>query len=79
MAIGALHAIVQAGLRPGRDISLLGCDDIPVSALVNPPLTTLRIPFRELGAVAQNLLLAIEGKGNGLWHTELPVLVLRST
>lgn len=80
MAIGALHAIVQSGLAPGQDISLIGCDDIPVSALVNPPLTTIRIPFRDLGAlVAQHLLLAIDGKGDGLRHTERLTLVPRST
>lgn len=80
MAIGALHAIVQSGLLPGGDISLVGVDDIPVASLVNPPLTTLRIPFRALGErVARHLLLAIEGRGADLAHTEHPVLVVRAT
>lgn len=80
MAIGALHAIVQSGLVPGRDISLLGFDDIPVSSLVNPPLTTFRIVFRDLGRrVARHLLAALDGKGDGLAHVEQPVLIQRST
>ena len=80
MAIGALHAIVQSGLTPGGDISLVGADDIPVSSLVNPPLTTMRIPFRDLGRrVANHLLAAIEGKGDNLRFVESPTLVVRAT
>lgn len=81
MAIGALHAIVQSGLLPGKDISIVGSDDIPVSSLVNPPLTTLRIPFHELGnRVAENLLLTLEGRLDSYAeHTETPALVVRAT
>jgi LacI family transcriptional regulator len=81
MAIGALHAIVQSGLTPGRDISLVGSDDIPVSSLVNPPLTTLRAPFRAHGAqVARHLLLAMDGKDDGtLRLVEPPTLIVRAT
>lgn len=81
MAIGALHAIVRSGLEPGRDISLVGSDDVPVSSLVNPPLTTMRIPFHQLGnRVAENLLMVLEGRLDGYaQHTETPVLVVRAT
>lgn len=80
MAIGALHAIVQSGLTPGSDVTLVGVDDIPVSSLVNPPLTTLRIPFRDLGTrVAEHLLLAFEGRGDNLRFVETPTLIVRAT
>jgi LacI family transcriptional regulator len=80
MAIGALHAIVQAGLVPGADISLIGFDDIPVAALVNPPLTTMRVPFHELGMlVARHLLRALGGEGEGLAHLERATFVPRAT
>ncbi len=43
MAIGALRAIYEKGLRIPQDISIVGCDDIEMSDIVYPPLTTLRI------------------------------------
>jgi DNA-binding LacI/PurR family transcriptional regulator len=51
MAIGLVRALVEAGRRVPEDVSVVGFDDIPVSAYVNPPLTTMRQPF---GAVAKD-------------------------
>jgi LacI family transcriptional regulator len=81
MAIGALYAIVRSGLQPGKDVSLIGSDDMPVSSLVNPPLTTLRIPFHQLGnRVAENLLLVLEGNSERcVAHNETPTLIVRAT
>jgi LacI family transcriptional regulator len=81
MAVGALHAIVRSGLQPGRDISLIGSDDMPVSSLVNPPLTTLRIPFHQLGnRVAENLLAVLEGNAERcIAYNETPTLIVRAT
>ncbi|MFC8434128.1 LacI family DNA-binding transcriptional regulator [Streptomyces sp. NPDC057253] len=50
MAIGLVRALLEAGLRVPEDVSVVGFDDIPVSAYVTPPLTTVRQPF---DAVAQ--------------------------
>ncbi|MFF7260551.1 LacI family DNA-binding transcriptional regulator [Streptomyces sp. NPDC008159] len=50
MAIGLVRALTEAGRRVPEDVSVVGFDDIPVSAFVNPPLTTVRQPF---DAVAQ--------------------------
>jgi DNA-binding LacI/PurR family transcriptional regulator len=50
MAIGLIRALTEAGRRVPEDVSVVGFDDIPVSAFVNPPLTTVRQPF---DAVAQ--------------------------
>ncbi|NUP17598.1 MAG: LacI family DNA-binding transcriptional regulator [Streptomyces sp.] len=50
MAIGLIRALTEAGLRVPDDVSVVGFDDIPVSAYVTPPLTTVRQPF---DAVAQ--------------------------
>ncbi len=58
MALGAVQAIEDAGLRVPADISVAGFDDIPVAALVRPPLTTVKQPVRRMGAVAVELLLA---------------------
>lgn len=50
MAIGAYQSLRAHGRQPGKDISVVGCDDIPVSALSDPPLTTVRMNFFEVGA-----------------------------
>ncbi|TLS47096.1 LacI family DNA-binding transcriptional regulator [Streptomyces montanus] len=50
MAIGLIRALAEAGRRVPDDVSVVGFDDIPVSAYVTPPLTTVRQPF---DAVAQ--------------------------
>jgi LacI family transcriptional regulator len=46
-AIGALRTIHEKGLRIPDDISITGCDDIAMSDMVYPPLTTLRISRKE--------------------------------
>jgi LacI family transcriptional regulator len=46
-AIGALRTAHEKGIRVPHDISITGCDDIDMSDIVNPPLTTLRISRRE--------------------------------
>jgi DNA-binding LacI/PurR family transcriptional regulator len=57
MTLGALRAIREAGLAVPGDIGLLGVDDPPWSALVDPPLTTLAQPVRAMAADAMELLL----------------------
>ena len=46
-AIGAMRAAYDKGLRIPEHISIAGCDDIEMSDIVNPPLTTLRISRRD--------------------------------
>lgn len=41
IAIGALHAVREAGLDVPREVSIVGYDDLPAASLVNPPLTTV--------------------------------------
>lgn len=49
MALGALRALHQAGLRIPDDISIIGYDDTAESAWYQPPLTTVRQDFAQLG------------------------------
>ncbi|MDP3400512.1 MAG: substrate-binding domain-containing protein, partial [Brevundimonas sp.] len=49
MAIGALLAFQEAGVRCPEDIAVVGFDDVPIAALVRPGLTTLRIRIAETG------------------------------
>lgn len=56
MAMGAIEAIYQKGLRIPEDISLVGFDDIDTAQWVTPPLTTMRQPMQQIGAKAAELL-----------------------
>jgi len=61
MALGALAALSEAGVRVPEEIAVTGFDDIPVARYVSPPLTTVHVPIAELGARAmERLLLALE-------------------
>lgn len=59
MAIGALKALRQAGLRVPHDVALIGFDDIPIAAALEPALTTVRQPIHRLGALAVEVLLGL--------------------
>lgn len=56
-AVGAATAIREAGLSVPGEISLLGFHDLPFAAHLTPPLTTVRLPLRAMGARAVCLLL----------------------
>ncbi|WP_202919136.1 LacI family DNA-binding transcriptional regulator [Saccharothrix deserti] len=61
MAIGVIRALLEAGRRVPDDVSVVGFDDIPLSAFVTPPLTTVRQPFDAVAEEGLNLLVhAIE-------------------
>ncbi len=57
MAIGAMAAIIGAGLEVPGDVSVVGFDDIPEARFLNPPLTTIRQDFDEIGEHAVEALL----------------------
>ncbi len=59
MAIGALDALHDRGLRVPEDCAVVGCDDIPIAAYTAPSLTTVHLPFYETGEAAMRLLLEI--------------------
>jgi LacI family transcriptional regulator len=64
MAIGAMDAARELGLRIPEDVALAGFDDIVAAALLTPPLTTVVNPAYEVGQAAGRLILErmIEGK-----------------
>jgi LacI family transcriptional regulator len=49
IALGAWEQLRRRGLRVPEDISLLGFDDIPDARMTLPPMTTVHVPFLELG------------------------------
>ena len=63
MALGAIRAARVAGLRVPEDVSVVGCDDSPMMAFTDPPLTTLRQPVGPMSqAVVQSLLRELSGE-----------------
>jgi LacI family transcriptional regulator len=59
LALGALRAARERGVRVPADLSLVGINDIPMVGLLDPPLTTARVPQREMGAIAARMLIAL--------------------
>ncbi|MEJ5310550.1 MAG: substrate-binding domain-containing protein [Anaerolineae bacterium] len=58
IAIGALRALRDAGLRVPEDLALVGFDDLPAALVVDPFLTVAAQPAYEMGRQATELLLA---------------------
>jgi DNA-binding LacI/PurR family transcriptional regulator len=62
LAIGLIMGLVNLGLKVPGDIAVIGCDDIPMGALIRPALTTMHVPMYDIGARSMQLLLrSIEG------------------
>lgn len=58
MAIGALRGIAVRGLRVPEDLAVVGFDDIGLPMYLEPPLTTVKQPIREIGKLATELIMA---------------------
>ncbi|MDU4155263.1 MAG: DNA-binding transcriptional repressor LacI, partial [Enterobacteriaceae bacterium] len=80
MALGAMRAITESGLRVGADISVVGYDDTEDSSCYIPPLTTIKQDFRLLGKTSVDRLLKLS-QGQAVKSNQLlPVsLVKRKT
>jgi LacI family transcriptional regulator len=57
LALGAMHAVQEAGLTVPNDVSIVGYDDIKSAAYFSPPLTTVRLAKHELGREAGRIIL----------------------
>ena len=58
-ALGAMRQLQASGLRVPEDMSVTGFDDLFISQYLNPPLTTVRQPMRQMGRLAMETLLHI--------------------
>jgi LacI family transcriptional regulator, galactose operon repressor len=94
VALGLLSRLGARGIAVPARISVLGCDDIPMSAMTHPALTTVSVPQHEAGRAAVALLLALladtdsggtdsgtdSGSATGVPHRDLPTqLIVRAT
>jgi len=57
LAIGAIHALKEAGFRVPEDLAIVGFNDIEVAEYLSPPLTTIRIQAEMMGRMAVKLLI----------------------
>ncbi len=67
LAVGALEALANLGLRSGRDVGIVAFDDAPWTRLVDPPLSVVTQPAYEVGQAAAQLLLdRVNGHAGGV-------------
>lgn len=81
IAVGALQACAELNRAVPDRVAIVGFDDIPLAALVTPPLTTCRVPRRQLGVQALQILLRqIDAGPAGVVEMILPTeLVVRAS
>lgn len=81
VAVGALAAAQQRGLRVPDDLSIAGFDDIDLAQATRPMLTTVRQPLQEMGRIAVGLLIRLlEHRRLDALHVELATeLVVRGS
>ncbi|MBA2871237.1 LacI family transcriptional regulator [Anoxybacillus calidus] len=78
MAVGALKAVQQLGLRVPEDVAIIGYDGIPLTEMTTPELSTISQPIYEMGAMAARLLVKrIEGQPLDQIHYVLPVQLIQ--
>lgn len=79
MAVGAMAAVRDAGLRVPDDVAVAGFDDILTLRDITPALTTVRIPLVDVGIAATELALAAPAAEPRLVHVEGTVVLRDST
>lgn len=66
LALGVLSALASRQINCPRDMSVVGIDDLPISDMLTPRLTTMHIPARELGETAVEMLIELADGGSHL-------------
>jgi LacI family transcriptional regulator len=81
LAIGCYDTLEASGLRCPDDVSIVGFNDMPFVDRLRPPLTSVRVPQREIGTEAANLLLQrlVDGSQTPREILLEPTLVVRGS
>jgi LacI family purine nucleotide synthesis repressor len=82
IAMGAMSALEEAGVKVPEDISIVGIDNISFATLARPPLTTINVPREKLGETAffalEKMLQLKRHRGSD-YTLETELIVRRST
>jgi len=82
IAMGAMNALEEAGVRIPQDVSVIGIDDISFAFLARPPLTTIRVPRERLGTIAFQALdkmLKLKRRKGADYYLETELVIRKST
>jgi len=82
IAMGAMSALEEAGVRVPEDVSIVGIDNIAFATLARPPLTTVNVPREELGRtafLALEHMARLKRHGGAEYTLETELVVRRST
>ncbi|MBB6735024.1 LacI family DNA-binding transcriptional regulator [Cohnella zeiphila] len=88
MAIGLAQGLRERGCKLPRDLPIVGYDDSDAAALFDPPLTTVQVPFYEMGRIAAERLLRrlsgdtgedLQGEGSSLVMLPTQLIVRKSS
>lgn len=80
LALGLMRALRQRGYSIPERVSIIGFDDVPEAAYYEPPLTTMRPDFAELGRVAMEMMLGHINREETLRaDTLVPELIIRES
>jgi LacI family transcriptional regulator len=76
MAVGAMRAVAERGLRVPGDVSVMGFGDVVWASYLTPTLTTIRQPLTDMGRAAVSLLARVRAGERGTMRIELPTRVV---
>lgn len=79
MAAGVYTSAHEAGLSIPADISVVGFDDAPIASRLWPPVTSVRLPLREMGRMAGEILAPGVHRGRAPAHDVKPELIVRAS
>ncbi|TDF91838.1 LacI family DNA-binding transcriptional regulator [Paenibacillus piri] len=66
MAIGLMQGLRELGWEAGRDVAVVGYDNSDAARVTDPPLTSVAVPFYEMGSLAaERLLMQLNGEPGG--------------
>ena len=81
-AYGCIKALREKGYRIPDDVSVIGFDDLPTSAIMDPPLTTIRVMNKQIGQTAMRLAMRRIREGDALPITKVTLgceLIIRKS
>jgi len=76
LAVGVIKAAQEKGLKVPHDLSVIGFDDIELSTVVHPELTTVHVPHEDMGRIAGETLYALVHEGAGPTQIDLDTYIV---